>query len=76
MIQWFVEPTTFSRNNLYKGFVYDIISLTHHCDGILTHSYLVASLHWGLWAHLWMHSSTTAFQLCNTVNHFFSATLL
>lgn len=45
MIQWFVEPTTFSRNNLYKGFVYDIISLTHHCDGILTHSYLVASLH-------------------------------
>lgn len=45
MIQWFVEPTTFSRNNVYKGFVYDFISLTHHCDGILTHSYLVASLH-------------------------------
>lgn len=45
MIQWFVEPTTFSRNNVCKGFVYDFMSLTHHCDGILTHSYLVASLH-------------------------------
>lgn len=43
MIQWFVELTTFSRNNVCKGFVYDFISLTHHCDGILTHSYLVAS---------------------------------